>query len=295
MCKNLLYTAGAARHSQELEYTCQFTFYMKKKIAFSCIVLGLVAKSIFAQTKDAYVLPATYHFDREIIQVTSGKKDPADSARFNSYYTNSGEFTGIKLQGEGAKHTGWVIVARNGNTVFFNEKEKTATVISMRKIFSDLEDLAKWIKMDSVMAGMRRRMDGKKVTSVKTGKTKTIDGYSAQEYSVTDSSGRVSLVWCAKVDFPVMIDYILNAGAGKWMPVISSKLQTNPLLQAIVSAGTIVTDIQLTDSGRTYNLLRTDLIRQVPTDFPTNGYTVKDYSNSSLMEIFRAEMRRSLK
>jgi hypothetical protein len=268
---------------------------MKRKIAFF-ILLGLLAKSTFAQTKDAYVLPDTYHFDREVIQVISDKKNAADSSRFYSYFTNSGEYAGFRMQGETANHMGWVIVTRSGNITFFKERDKTATVISMRKIFSDLADLAKWIKMDSVMASMRRRIDEGKARSVKTGKTKTIDGYSTQEYSATDSSGRVSRVWCAKVDFPVAIDYILNAGAGKWVPMISSKLQTNPLLQAIISEGTMVTDIQLTDSsGKTFSLLRTNFIRRAPTDFPTAGYTVIDYSNSSLMEIFRAEMRRNLK
>ena len=267
---------------------------MKRKIAFLCISLGLVVTS-FAQTP-AFVLPAIYHFDREIIQVTSGKKNAADSSRFYSYYTNSGEYAGLRMQGKTANHAGWAIVTKNGNLVFFKERDKTATVVSIRKIVSDLADLAKWIKMDSVMAAMRRGMDGQKSKSAKTGKTKTIDGYPAQEYSVTDSSGRVSLVWCAKVDFPVAIDYILSAGAGKWVPMISPRLQSNPLLQALISPGTLVTAIQSSDSlGKTNNVLRTDGIRQTSTDLPTAGYTVIDYSNSSLMEIFQAEMRRNAK
>src|SRR4030095_2160135 len=143
---------------------------MKRNMAFLCILLGLAAKSTFAQTKDAYVLPDTYHFDREVIQVMSDKKNAADSSRFYSYFTNSGEYAGLRMQGETTNHTGWVIVTRSGNITFFKERDKTATVISMRKIFSDLADLAKWIKMDSVMAGMRRRIDGEKARSVKTGK-----------------------------------------------------------------------------------------------------------------------------
>ena len=293
LCKILL--CNPKRHAiRSRMYILTIYLYMKRKIALLYISMVLAVTS-FAQTP-AFALPATYHFDREIIQVGSGKKNASDSSRFYSYYTNSGEYAGLRMQGKTANHAGWAIVTKNGNIVFFKERDKTATVISIRKIVSDLADLAKWIKMDSVMAAMRRGVDGQKSKSAKTGKTKTIDGYPAQEYSVTDSSGRVSLVWCAKVDFPVAIDYILSAGAGKWIPMISSRLESNPLLQALISPGTLVTTIQVTDSlGKSNSMLRTDAIRKVPTDFPTAGYTVIDYSNSSLMEIFHAEMRRNSK
>ncbi len=271
---------------------------MKKKTLFGCIILacGLVASPSFAQTQNAYVLPDHYHFDREVEQVFSNKKNAADSSRVFSYFANSGEYVGLRMQGTMTKHKGWVIVTRTGNIIFFSDRDKTATVISIRKLVSDISGLTKWIKMDSVMAMMRHRTDGKEPRSIKTGKTKTISSYTAEEYSVTDSSGRSSTVWCAKVDFPVLIDYILGAGAGKWVPMISSKLQANPLLQAVVSAGTLVTEIQTSDSlGKTIKVLRTEDIRRTSMDFPTTGYTLIDYSSYSLVEIFHAEMTRNMK
>lgn len=257
---------------------------------------GLVAGPSFAQTPNTYILPDHYHFDREVEQVFYGKKNEADSSRMFSYFANNGEYAGLNMQGAMTKHKGWVILTRAGNIIFFNERDKTATVISIGKLMSDISNLTKWIKMDSVVAAMRHRMNGKEPGSIKTGKTKTINGYIADEYSVTDGSGRSSRVWCAKVDFPVPIDYILGAGAGKWIPAISSKLQANPLLQAVISPGTMVTDVQISDSlGKTFSVLRTDDIRRAPTDFPTAGYTEIDYSSYSLMEIFHAEMRRKMK
>jgi hypothetical protein len=93
-----------------------------------------------------------------------------------------------------------------------------------------------------------------------------------------------------------LIDYILGAGGNKWLPLISARPQDHPLLQALISPGTMVTDIQTTDSlGITRNPLRTESIQPVSWDFKTAGYELIDYSNYSLMEILHAEMRRKMK
>ena len=264
-----------------------------KRSYFLSLILFININYSFAQTPSAFSLPDGYHFEREIIQVLKSHKNPSDSTRIFSYYTNSGEYASVRMEGSPSKPMGQVVITKTGSMLFFNEKEKTVTVINIQNILKDIANLAKWIKMDSLMAAMRRHTEGNEIKSVRTGQTKTIFGYPADQYSVTDKHGHISMVWCAKVDFPVIVDYILGAGAGKWLPMISTRLNDHPLFQELISPGVIATDVQTTDSlGKTATLLRTESIQAVSWDFKTAGYKLIDYSNYSLMEILRTALHR---
>jgi hypothetical protein len=263
---------------------------------YICLAFSLVINYSFAQSTGKYQLPDGYHFEREIIQVLGNHKNSGDSARVYSYYTNSGDYALMRMEGSTEKSKGEIVITRTGNLLFFNEKEKSVTVISIQNILKDISKLARWVKIDSLMAAVQRHDEKKEIKSAKTGKTKTINGYTASEYSVMDNHGHTSQVWCAKVDFPVLIDYILDAGGNKWLPMINNRLQDRPLLQALISPGTILTDIQKTDSlGVIHNPLRTESIQSLSWDFKTAGYELVDYSNYSFMEIIQAEMRRKMK
>ncbi|MEJ0082171.1 MAG: hypothetical protein WDM78_14790 [Puia sp.] len=66
------------------------------------------------------------------------------------------------------------MLTREGNSVIFDEHSKSIIVISIRKLVSDLAGLTKWIRMDSVIANMRKRSDGKEFSIGENRKQQTI-------------------------------------------------------------------------------------------------------------------------
>lgn len=147
--------------------------------------------------------------------------------------------------------------------------------------------------MDSLMVNLRKKTDGKEFQSVKTGNIKQIGNYTTEEYSVSDSKGRKATVWCAKVDFNTQTDYILAAVGGNFLQMMSSRMTTHPLFQALTQPKTLVTDMETRDSADGHSMnLHTVSISSSASMITTSGWTVNNYSNMTLPEIFQEEMKK---
>jgi hypothetical protein len=269
---------------------------MKLKLFFILLLaVGmLMGRNAYAQTLSAYKLPDMYRFDYEVEQSLSNKEKIADTSVMHFFYTKSGEYAAARISGKAnRKGNLFVVLTRNGMSIIFDEHNKNITIINVRKLASGFIDLTKWIRMDSLVAHMRKRADGKGFQSVKTGKTKQISNYESEEYSVTDSRGHKGSVWCTKVDFLTQGDYFLSAVGGNWLKMMSDQQAARPLFQALTQPKILVTEIDMRDStgGREIDL-HTVSINTVTTTVSTTGYMVNDYSQMSLPEIFQAEMKK---
>ncbi|HEY2349584.1 MAG TPA: hypothetical protein VGH64_11225, partial [Puia sp.] len=137
------------------------------------------------------------------------------------------------------------------------------------------------------------RTDGKEMKSVKTGNHKQVGNYTAEEYVLTDTKGNKGSVWCAKMDFDTQGDYIMGAIGGNMIKIMGSNMSTHPLLQALTQPRTLVTEIEFNDSAGTRRMeLQTQSIDQGTKNVSVAGYSVNDYSNMTLPEIFQAEMKK---
>jgi hypothetical protein len=269
---------------------------MKMKLFFLLFIcFGLLkVSSSLAQTPSGYKLPDRFQFDYTVTQTVRHPKKVPDSSVMHFFYTKSGDYAGAGIS-RNANSTGnlFIVLTREGNSIIFDERNKSITVISIRKLVSDLAGLTKWIKMDSVIANMRKRTDGKEMNSVKTGNHKQVGNYTAEEYMVTDSRGHKGTVWCAKVDFSTQGDYILGAVGGNFIKMMSSNMANHPLLQALTQPKTLITEIEFNDStGARKMELQTKSIDQLTKTVSTAGYSLSDYSNMTLPEIFQAEMKK---
>jgi hypothetical protein len=75
--------------------------------------------------------------------------------------------------------------------------------------------------------------------------------------------------------------------------MMSSNMAAHPLMQALLQPRALVTEIKLRDStGAGRMELQTQSIDQITKTVSTAGYSVNDYSNMTLPEIFQAEMKR---
>jgi hypothetical protein len=250
-----------------------------------------------AQSQPAYKLPDVFSFEYEPTQTLIHMGKSSDTTEIHLFFTKSGEYAAIRMDKNGKhKHNLFVVVNRDGIFTIFDDHKKSITIGSARKIMSDLSTVTKWIKMDSVMANIRKKADGKRTQSVKTGNTKAVGNYTAEEYMITDSAGHQVSVWCAKVDFSTPLDYLLGSGLGNMIKMMGDQQKGHPLLETLMQPKTLLTEIHGKDAAHGKEIsLTTEGIRMVGTTVPTTGYQVNDYSNMTLMEIAQMEMKRESK
>jgi len=267
---------------------------MKPVFVLLMFVTALKGPTVLAQAHSPYSLPDAYRFDYTVEQSLLHKKNSAKPTAIHFFYTKNGDYAAARFSGKTeAKGNLFLVITRDGSLIVFDDRKKEITVISIRKMGTDLMGLTKWIRMDSVMAHMRKRPDEKGFQSAKTGNTRQTDNYSSDEYSISDSRGRKGTVWCTKVDFLTQGDYIKEAIAGNWLNMMSNQQSAHPLLQTIMQPKTLVTEINMKDSaGNTEIEMHTVSISPVVTTVSTSGYAVNDYSNMTLPEIFQAEMKK---
>lgn len=269
---------------------------MKNKLFFPIwFFVSLIQGNILlAQSQSTYQLPDSYRFDYEVTQVLVHKKNLADTSVMHFLYTKSGDYAAARISSKDNKKGKLLVVITNNRIcIIFDEHNKNITIISVQKLISDLSGLTKWIRMDSLMANLRKKTDGKDFQSMKTGSSKQVGSYTSEEYSVSDNKGHKGIVWCAKVDFSTQTDYILSAVGGNFLKLMSGHMTAHPLFQALTQQKTLVTDIETIDSTDGHGMnLHTVSISPSPTTVTTSGYVVKNYSNMTLPEIFQAEMKK---
>ncbi|MDP9040542.1 MAG: hypothetical protein M3N30_01095 [Bacteroidota bacterium] len=255
----------------------------------------LAITGLSAQNQPAYKLPDAYRFDYQVNQVVYDKKNAGDSSLMYFFYTKSGDYAAVRTSGKTNK-TGnlSIVLTREGICVITDERSKKITIISIRKLASELTHLTKWIRMDSLTASMRNKGDRKDFQSVKTGKTKPAGNYQSEEYSITGSKNHMGSVWCAKVDFATPADYLLGAVGANWLQMMNNgRPAAHPLFQALTTPKTLITEIEIKDSTGAKRIhMHTVSIEQTAVTISTTGYTVNDYSEMTLPEIFQAEMKK---
>src|SRR5437764_2293229 len=140
---------------------------------------------------------------------------------------------------------------------------------------------------------VRKREDGKEIKSVKSENRKQLGNYTTEEYIVTDNRGRKGSVWCAKMDFDTQGDYLMAAIGGNFIKMISSNMASHPLLQTLTQPRTMITEITFMDStGAPAMQMQTRSIDQRLKTVSTAGYSLSDYTNQTIPEIFQAEMKK---
>jgi hypothetical protein len=269
---------------------------MKMKSLFIVWALAglIIGNKSFAQTQSLYKLPDVYTFDYQVTPVLFNKKNAADSSVMHFFYTKSGDYAAARITGKAnRKGNLFIVLTSDGLGIVLDEHNKNITIVSVKKLDSDITGLMKWIRMDSIVAHMRNKMDGKEFQSMKTGNTQKIGVYTSEEYSVTGKKGHQGSVWCTKVDFNTQGDYIFGTIGGNWLKMMSSHLADHPLIQALTQPRTLVTAINIRDSTGGHEIeIQTVSIDHVSTTISTTGFVVNDYSNMTIPEIFQAEMKK---
>ena len=122
-----------------------------------CCLMGVY--SSFGQTQSPYKLPDAFKFDFQVTQVITENRKSAEPDTAQFFYTQSGEYAAVSVSGrDGRKGNLLMVLTRDGIGVFFNGHNKNITIVSVRKLVSDLSGFMKWIRIDSIMFELKPKM-----------------------------------------------------------------------------------------------------------------------------------------
>ncbi|MBL7764129.1 MAG: hypothetical protein JNL23_11945 [Chitinophagaceae bacterium] len=223
------------------------------------IICSFLAFSLAAPAQSP-IVPKEIKFERNVVQKMNDKK----SSTISYYYTESGDYAAIKP--EEKKDGGLIIYNNEGKMIIVSEKEKTIIVMNMKSF------LDRAVKKSEEMAANKKDSTHSTGSFRKTGNTKTICNYPADEYEVTNEKGKAN-IWFIKTDFallPLLGMMGKNPMAGRntgasndWsdLPGIGKKF----LMAEMEKDGKKVIE--------TISISKTDFI------FSSAGYTIRDMSD----------------
>ncbi len=242
----------------------------------------------FAQQPPAYHIPDSFVFDYEVVQQVTDQKNPGSPKNITYYYSQNGDYMALG-NAEKSKNQ-FIIFTKEGVNIIIDEEKKNVTAMRLGNLIGDLGKAMATQKKNnpSQPAG-----DSNKMKSVKTGNTKQVCGYTAEEYTFTDNNGKTGSVWCAKVDFNASLFYLMGTnigGANAGQPRMSKVPQasnypsfSDPHLLLVETKSASHPDEGIT----------TKSITKKTTTFNTKGYTINDYSNMNLQQMMQSKMNQN--
>lgn len=302
---------------------------MKRLIyLFTLVVLFAFSTGAQEPVKTApYIVPAAYHFDYKVVYEISredhmnaknkGKAEQKSPEIINYYFTTKGEYMGMEpTQHDKETDMHFMISTNNGLMITFDEpsasdqsgkNQKTITVMDMRGLLKGsgeaLTTVAKAVAKD---LPKKDKVEAEKEKSVeldnfkKTGRTKQVFGYTAEEYSkkydVTEDgkahSGTMSY-WYAKVDFDPEMMFAMGMGglAGQQAQAKMQQSHPNSMIgMGLTQKNLLLVEIHFDDSsGDSGSPMKVVSIDKTGIDKRTAGYLIKNYSGMSLMEMMQKE------
>jgi hypothetical protein len=262
---------------------------MKKIVCGVTFFLSLffIPRVSHAQQPAAYQVPETYTFDYVVVQEVKDDKKNSGPTLLDYYYTQNGDYMCIRPEKD---KKGFMIFTKDGVSVIIDDEKKTIVVMRLGNLIGDIGKAFADPKKNNPSASKSDSSGGK---TVKTGNTKQISGYTAEEYKFTNNKGEVSTVWCAKVDFSASIFYMLgNMGFGGGAPGRPGMNRPSSAAQSYPS----FTDPQLL-LAETHSAdhpgqgLTTQSITKKTTTISTKGYTINNMSNMGLKDIMEKAMQ----
>jgi hypothetical protein len=241
-----------------------------------------------------FSLPEIINFDWEVKQRMRNEEEGGYKTP-GYYFTANGDYAAIIPPPEEEKSFTMMIYTKEGRTLIVDDKKKTITIMSMPKAIGEGAAMGKEVA-EHIKKSPLEKDTKDELTITKTGKTKKILGYTAEEYLVksnevqttqtTDKTGTASF-WYAKVPFDPIRIY--NMGAGR--PADVSKIKNDPKMKNNIFSVPLLNKnfLQVEVESGGIKGIETLEIKNVFHTFRTAGYTVKDMSKKNLKEIIVEE------
>jgi hypothetical protein len=244
-------------------------------IVFLSVLLSIPRAGI-SQQQTAYKVPDAYNFDYEVAQqANSANKNSGSAKAITYYYTLSGDYTAMKAD---EKNNTLIIFTKEGTTVIIDNQKKTITLFRMQNMMGDISKMAaQYNKNNPSATPSTVGHDNSNFKFAKTGSTKQISGYTAEEYGYSDSKGEKGSVWYAKVDFNTASFFMMGAGAAPSGAAMSKYGTAAPSYPQLNDPHLLVVEAE--NSEHPGEGLTTQSISKKSFVITTSGYHINDLSN----------------
>lgn len=238
------------------------------------LLLFPVMRTGMAFTQEDEPIPAILTFDWQVTQLTGSDEDD-EAQEVTYYFTTSGDYAAIKPKD---KSFSLMVYSKKGHTWMFDDKGKTITVMSMPKVVGQGGLAAKQMAEHYKKSPLKKDTDEEHLSIRKTGRTREIAGYTADEYEMKNtevSSGKsgTAAFWYARVPFDPVKIYTMGVGR----PADLDKLRNDPKMKNNITAIPVLNTNYLwveTEAGGKKGL-QTLSITKSTIAIHTDGYTVK--------------------
>ena len=223
----------------------------------------LLSLSVVAQNT-AFKMPGEIKFDKIVVQKIEDKK----TSTLSYYFTTSGDYMALKPE---SKDASLIIYTKDGDMLMVNDKEKSIIVMNLKGFMTHMADRAKDMK------DKKTTKDTSDIKSNfrKTGKTKTISGYTAEEYEIKHDKDVIN-AWYLKADFDANMLSFFGFGKMPNMPGGKSAGASSELAD-MPAFGRNYFMAEMEKNGK--KMIETESIEKTNFTFSSSGYTVRDMAN----------------
>jgi hypothetical protein len=250
---------------------------MRKRIGNVTIVtvLFLIPLCGRPQQQTGFQLPDSFHFDYEVVQqVTGANKNPSGPQMITYNYTQHGDYMAIRSATD--KSNNIIIYAKDGTRIIIDNQKKSITIFNMANMLSGMGNAAAQYNKKNP-SGQHSGADSSNFSGGKTGKSKQIAGYQAEEYSYTNNKGEKASVWYAKMNFNTALLHQMGSGMSTSPKLSMSQPPQTPAYPQLDDPNMLVLETE--NSSHPGEGLTTQSITKKDLVVVTKGYTVNNLSN----------------
>jgi len=287
---------------------------MKKIIYFSTMALLCVSGINAQESKPAeqYKVPAAYHFDYKVVYEMDREEKKAPET-MSYYFTKNGEYMSMetpKTNEDADKN--FMVSTKDGLMITFGEEPVPKSPDQHRKVLKVMDMHSMMKGSGEAMAALAKNMPKKDKPDaekkkpndldnfVKTGKTKQVFGYTAEEYSKEikqEENGKMHegtiSVWYAKVDFDPEMMFSMGMGnmaGGGAQSRMNQAHPNNMLGLGLTQKNYLMIEMDISEKGgKSGTGMKVVSIEKTNFNKSTEGYFIKNYAGMSMKEMMQKE------
>ena len=286
-----------------------------KKLFYLIILVALsILRTSAQETGKApeYKVPGAYHFDYKVVYEVNREDNKAPET-MSYYFTKNGDYMSIETpDSEKEKDMNFMVSTKDGLMITFGEEPVPKNPDQHRKVLKvmDMHSLMKG--SGEAIAALAKSMPKKENPEaekkkpnvmdnfVKTGRTKQVFGYTAEEYSKEikkEENGKMHegtmSVWYAKVDFDPEMMFSLGMGSMTGGGTQSRTNQTHPnnmLGLGLTQKNYLMIEMDFSEKGgKSGTGMKVVSIEKTNFNKSTEGYYIKNYAGLSMREMMEKE------
>jgi len=288
---------------------------MMKAAIFIFILILLDVPRINAQESkpaEQYKVPASYRFDNKVVYEVDRNENKAPET-MSYYFTKNGDYMSIETpEMEKEKDVSFMISTKEGLMITFGEESVPKNPNQSRKVLKIMDMHSMMKGSGEAIAALAKNMPKKENTEaekkkpndldnfVKTGKTRQVFGYTAEEYSTEikkEENGKMHegtmSVWYAKVDFDPEMMFSLgmgNLGRGGAQSRMNQTHPNNMLGLGLTQKNYLMIEMDFAEKGEPNKTgMKVVSIEKTSLNKTTEGYFIKNYAGMSMKEMMEKE------